>query len=140
MRLVTKLIALTALIAVITFVLMIVRTPTFGTGYTRSNAPICGLPANASDIDFVIWSFIPLTAYSFATDEASFSDWSEIRLGLKNFRQGLVSIQSIDATSGSVTTIECEDGIEYNWSEEDRGQYTMFDRTYRRAYYFAHTR
>ena len=111
-----------------------------GRGSIRDLTPVPFSLPNASDIDFVIRSFSPLTAYSFATDEASYSDWSKNRLGLKNFRQGQVSIQSIDATSGSVTTIECEDGIEYNWSEEDRGQYTMFDQTHRRAYYFAHTR
>ena len=140
MKLDTKLIAFTALIAVSTFVLKLARTPNSGTGYTRANAPIWGLPANASDIDFVIRAFSPVNAYSFATDETSFTDWSENHLGLKDFRRGHVSIQGIDATSGAATTIECEDGIEYNWSEEDRGQYTLFDRTRRRAYYFAHTR
>ncbi|XZE35439.1 hypothetical protein SH501x_000930 [Pirellulaceae bacterium SH501] len=80
------------------------------------------------------------TAYSFSTDEDSFTDWSENYLGLKDFSQGQVSIQGIDAISGATTTIECEDGIEYNWSEEDRGKFTMFDRTHQRAYYFANTR
>ncbi len=140
MELAKKLIAFVALIAVSTVVLMILRTPSSGTGYTRSNSPVWGLPENASDIDFVIRPFSPVTAYSFATDEGSFTEWSKNHLGLNDSRQGYVSIQGIDATSGTITTIECADGIKYNWSKEDRGRYTLFDRARRRAYYFAHSR
>lgn len=68
----------------------------------------------------ILVSVVQWTAYSFATDEASFIDWSESYLGLKPIRRGHVSIQGIDALSGAATTIECEEGIEYNWVKEDR--------------------
>jgi len=115
-------------------------TPTTGTGFERSKAPILGLPTNAADIDFMLRPTAPVSAYSFNTDETSFVDWSERYLGLEDSREGHVSIQGIDVLSGTTTMIESPDGIAYSWSEEDRGQYTLFDRKQGRAYYFAHTR
>lgn len=139
-KLAPKLIATTALIAAVVVAVKLATTPTIGTGFERSDAPIWGLPTNASDIDFAMRPYSPVTAYSFVTDESSFAEWSEHYLGLDDRREGYASIQGIDALSGAATTIECQDGIEYSLSEEDRGQCTMFDRTRRRAYYFAHTR
>lgn len=140
MKRTAKLIAITALIAATVVAVKLATTPSVGTKFERANAPIWGLPANASEINFVMRPFSPVIAYNFATDESSFVDWSQHYLGLDERREGHVSIQDIDPLSGAANTIECPDGIEYNWSEEDRGQYTMFDRTRQRAYYFSQTR
>jgi hypothetical protein len=140
MKLRSKLLVATILLAATAAVVCIAITPTTGTGFERSKAPFLGLPANAADIDFVLRPTAPVSAYSFNTDETSFVDWSERYLGLKDSREGHVSIQGIDVLSGTTTLIESPDGIAYSWSEEDRGQYTLFDRKLGRAYYFAHAR
>lgn len=140
MKLRSKLLVATVLIAASAAVVYIATTPTTGTGVERSKAPILGLPANATIIDFVLRPAAPVSGYSFDTDETSFVDWSERYLGLKDSREGRVSIQGIDVLSGTTTLIESLDGIAYSWSDEDRGQYTLFDRKLGRAYYFAHTR
>jgi hypothetical protein len=140
MKLRSKLLVATILLAATAPVVYIAITPTTGTGFERSKAPILGLPTNAADIDFMLRPTAPVSAYSFNTDETSFVDWSERYLGLEDSREGHVSIQGIDVLSGTTTMIESPDGIAYSWSEEDRGQYTLFDRKQGRAYYFAHTR
>ena len=71
-------------------------TPSVGTGFERSEAPIRGLPENSSDVDFVVRPYMPASAYSFTTDEPSFVGWSENYLGLTDFNSGHVSIQSIE--------------------------------------------
>ena len=140
MKLRSKLLVATILLAATAPVVYIAITPTTGTGFERSKAPILGLPTNAADIDFMLRPTAPVSAYSFNTDETSFVDWSDRYLGLEDSREGHVSIQGIDVLSGTTTMIESPDGIAYSWSEEDRGQYTLFDRKQGRAYYFAHTR
>ncbi|XZE36094.1 hypothetical protein SH501x_001648 [Pirellulaceae bacterium SH501] len=140
MKLRSKLLVATVLIAASAAVIYIAITPTTGTGVERSKAPILGLPTNATNIDFVLRPAAPVSGYSFNTDETSFVDWSERYLGLEDSREGHVSIQGIDVLSGTTTLIESSDGIAYSWSDEDRGQYTLFDRRLGRAYYFAHTR
>jgi len=139
-RVILVVLVATILLAATAPVVYIAITPTTGTGFERSKAPILGLPTNAADIDFMLRPTAPVSAYSFNTDETSFVDWSERYLGLEDSREGHVSIQGIDVLSGTTTMIESPDGIAYSWSEEDRGQYTLFDRKQGRAYYFAHTR
>ncbi len=131
MAAVTSLVALAFKLAV---------TPTVGTSFDRSKVPIWGLPEMASDVDFVMRPYMPISAYSFTTDEPSFVAWSENYLGLAGVRTGNVSIQAIDPISGKLALVRSENGVEYRWTEEDRGQYAMFDRNGQRAYYFSHTR
>lgn len=115
------------------------RTPTTGSGYSRHDSPIYGLPNDASDIDFYAIGYMPITSYSFHTSERSFREWSEGfgDLALVSDIQG--SIQYTEPT-GDIRMVSTSDGVEYHWTEEDRGRYTLYDRASGRAYYFAYTR
>jgi hypothetical protein len=115
------------------------RTPTNGYSYSRQDAPMFGLPQDASDIDFYVTGYMPVSSYSFQTSESNFREWSE----------GFGDVALVSATGGRIQYAEptgdtrmvtTSDGIEYRWTEADRGRYTLYDRPFGRAYYFAHTR
>ena len=134
-----------SILAVLLLALTLLRvwiytTPAVGVGVSREDAPIRGLPHDASDIHFVIRPFTPVSSYSFVTDEASFREWSCGYLGLKNSTEGAATIQVIDPRLGISKVVAFPNAIKYSWSEADRGQYTLFDRNQGRAYYFSHTR
>lgn len=113
--------------------------PTHGYGYTRDASPVYGLPEDASDIDFYDYGYMPNTAFSFQTTEANFNTWSRTFGGILLISDRSGSIFYIEPT-GEGHAVSTGDGIEYGWTEEDRGQHTLYDRPSGRAYYWSHTR
>lgn len=115
------------------------RTPTHGWGYSREDCPIYSLPVDAADIDFYAYGYMPNTSFSFQTTEENFHKWCGT-LGdvvLQSDRSGTIFYITPD---GSGRQVSADDGIEYGWSEEDRGVHTLYDRNTGRAYFLSHTR
>lgn len=115
------------------------RTPTTGSGCSRQDVPIYGLPNDASNIDFYVTGYMPISSYSFQTTEPNFREWSDSFGDLSLVSDIHGSIQYAEPT-GDTRTVSTSNGVEYSWTEEDRGRYTLYDRASGRAYYFKHTR
>ena len=75
--------------------------------------------------------------YSFDTSELGFYEWVEEngRSGLSGPEFGPSSIAAYDQVSERIASLEIEDAISFDWWEEDRGWYMVYDRAAKRAYF-----
>lgn len=122
--------------------------PRLAINVSREEAPF-SLPEGASDVSYCQGNR-GTVAFEFTIDEEGFVDWLESGIGSFEAQAAGETIQSI---AGSYTaprfyklapelegpeSVTITDGLRYAWTKEDRGVYAYYDRTTRRAYYFAH--
>lgn len=115
-----------------------------GYNVSRSEAPIEGLPADATNISYFLpGAFGPNTFYEFNTSEESFLEWVQSYERLKPVEQGPHKVYRCNCYSPNgddtrETTIV--NGYLYEWFEEDRGKCIAFDKDTSRAYYWSRSR
>lgn len=114
-----------------------------GTGLSREEAPISSLPDDASNISYHFMPFAPVMYYEFDTSPEGFAAWVQAKAKHRKFAgpvAGKVTTQAYEYARRQAYRLEIEDGIQYQWKENDRGEYLTYDRARGRAYNFSHTR
>ena len=114
-----------------------------GTGVSREEAPISSLPDDASNISYHFMPISPVMYYEFDTSPEGFAAWVDSKAKHRKFAgpvAGKVTTQAYDYARRQAYPLEVGDGLQYQWKENDRGEYLTYDKARGRAYNFSHTR
>jgi hypothetical protein len=123
---------------------VIARRDTVGTSASGAGAAVGGLPEDASDVGwFLPGAFDPVTVYDFKTSESSFEKWVQSRkasVNLEGPKRGPFRLLGYDRGARAIDWRELPNAVAYQWHEEDRGIYMVYDLDEGRAYYWWHSR
>ena len=136
------LIAVAVVIVVVSFAVKVCRHRA-GTAATAADAPIGGIPKDATDIEYYFpAATLPNTYYEFNTSESGYRSWVAGWQGctLSPIRRGTVSGYRYDLKTDESEILEIEDGLIASWAEGDAGVYLTYDIKTGRAYFYSHTR
>lgn len=119
--------------------------PDIGYVETAEEAPIDGLPNDATEINYYLrGAFGPFTTYSFKTSEESFRAWvgkqKELHPRVGEIKLGESSITYIDSKAQQLDQKSIMTALESSWYFEDESLRYVYDLETHTAYYYMSTR